>query len=92
MMYFNLGNYAQERIRAFTDTDRKTCTFQEYLKSQGLYASRFHVYLMSAPTGNRAERPQIGDSQDEAVAVSSYSDVIVKPVIFKSRLLRPLFL
>ncbi|RMX56729.1 hypothetical protein pdam_00025761, partial [Pocillopora damicornis] len=34
-------------ITTFTDTDEKTYTFQEYLKSRGLFASRFHVYLMS---------------------------------------------
>jgi len=64
-MCLHLGNYAQERITVFTDTDGKTCPFQEYLKSRGLYASRFHVYLMSTSTGNEAERSQIGDSQDE---------------------------
>ena len=42
-MCLHLGNYAQERITTFTDTDGKTFTFQEYLKSRGLFASRFHV-------------------------------------------------
>ena len=65
-MCLDLGNYAQERITAFTDIDGKTCTFQEYLKSRGLYASRFHVYLLSTSTGKGAERPPIGASQDEA--------------------------
>ena len=46
-MCLHLGNYAQERITTFTDTDGKTFTFQEYLKSRGLFASRFHVNWFS---------------------------------------------
>ena len=46
-MCLHLGNYAQERITTFTDTDGKTFTFQEYLKSRGLFACRFHVYWFS---------------------------------------------
>lgn len=65
-MCLHLGNYAQERITAFTDTDGKTCTFQEYLKSRGLFASRFNVYLMSTFVGDEAERSANSTSQEEA--------------------------
>ena len=65
-MCLHLGNYAQERITTFTDTDGKTCTFQEYLKSRGLFASRFHVYLMSTSVGDGTEGSANGASQEEA--------------------------
>ena len=54
-MCLHLGNYVQEMITTFTDTDEKTYTFQEYLKSRGLFASRFHVYLMSTFVRDGAE-------------------------------------
>ena len=38
-MHFDLGNFAQERISQFTDVNGNRCTFQEYLRSQGLFAS-----------------------------------------------------
>lgn len=65
-MCLHLGNYAQGRITTFTDTDGKTCTFQEYLKSQGLCASRSNVYLMLTCVGEGAEGSANGASQEEA--------------------------
>ena len=65
-MCLHLGNYAQERITEFTDIDGKTCTFQEYLKSRGLFASRFNVYLMSTFVGEGTEGPANDASQEEA--------------------------
>lgn len=57
-MRLELGNYlyAQETMTSFTDTSGKTCTFQKYLKSRRLLASRFYVYLMS--TGEELETPE----------------------------------
>lgn len=49
-MQLALGNYAQETITSFRDIDDKQCTFQEYLKSRGLFASKCPVYLMSTLT------------------------------------------
>ena len=46
-MQLDLGNYAQETISVFRDPDSEKCTFQEYLRSRGLFSSKCHVYLMS---------------------------------------------
>jgi len=46
-MEIELGNYAQESISVFCDLEGNQCTFPEYLKSRGLFASRCYVYLMS---------------------------------------------
>lgn len=39
-MKLRLGNFAQESVSAFKDIMGQECTFQEYLKSHGLFASR----------------------------------------------------
>ena len=46
-MQLDLGNYAQETISVFRDLYGEKCTFQEYLSSCGLFASKCHVYVMS---------------------------------------------
>ena len=46
-MKLQLGNFAQESVSAFKDTGGQECTFQEYLKSHGLFASKCYMYLMS---------------------------------------------
>mgnify|MGYP001794202631 CR=1 FL=1 len=46
-MHVELGNYAQERFVEFSDTDGNICTFSKYLKTRGLYSSKFTLYLMS---------------------------------------------
>ena len=46
-MDVELGNFAQEKIRKFKDTDGNECSFKEYLKNRGLFASKFYVYLMT---------------------------------------------
>jgi len=51
-MKLELGNFAQISISAFKDTMEKECTFQEHLKSHGLYASKYPIYLMSTLTGD----------------------------------------
>lgn len=76
-MCFHLGNYAQEKITSFTDTDGKTCTFQEYLTSWGLFSSRFKVYLMSTFTGEDAVSQSQSSSQEQASAgqlINSYDN------------------
>ena len=47
-MQVELGNYAQESVSVFCDLEGKQCTFPEYLKSRGLYASKCYVYLMTS--------------------------------------------
>ena len=49
-MKLELGNYAQQKITAFKNTEGEVCTFQEYLRSRGLFASRCYIYLMSTST------------------------------------------
>ena len=49
-MDVELGNFAQEKIAEFKNTDGEKCTFKEYLKDRGLFASQFYVYLMTTLT------------------------------------------
>ena len=49
-MDVELGNFAQEKIAEFKNTDGEKCTFKEYLKDRGLFASKFYVYLMTTLT------------------------------------------
>ena len=49
-MKLELGNYAQQKITAFKNTEGEVCTFQEYLRSRGVFASRCYIYLMSTST------------------------------------------
>ena len=51
-MKLELGNFAQKSISAFKTTTGEECTFQEYLKSHGLFASKSNIYLMSTLTGD----------------------------------------
>ena len=55
-MHFDLGNFAQERISEFTDVDGNTSTFQEYLRSWGLFANQCFVYLISTATAEEKEK------------------------------------
>ena len=64
-MHFDLGNFAQERISQFTDVDGNACTFQEYLRSRGLFASRCFVYLMSTATEEEREKASSCPSTQE---------------------------
>ena len=49
-MKLELDNYVQQKIKAFKNTEGEVCTFQEYLRSRGLFASRCYMYLMSTST------------------------------------------
>lgn len=73
-MHFDLGNFAQERITEFTDVDGNTCTFQEYLRSRGLFASRCFVYLMSTTTEEDKEKASSCPSRQEG------SDLLKLPI------------
>ena len=46
-MQVELGNYAQESVSVFLDLEGNQCSYPEYLKSRGLFASKCHVFLMS---------------------------------------------
>lgn len=69
-MKLELGNFAQNSISAFKDTMGEECTFQEYLKSHGLYASKSPIYLMSTLT--------------EDIESSTRKDPISSPIIVAS--------
>ena len=56
-MQIDLGNYAQETISVFRDLDGEKCTFQEYLRCRGLFASKCHVYLMSTQDDKEESSP-----------------------------------
>ncbi len=49
-MDVELGNFAQEKVAEFKNTDGEKCTFKEHLKDRGLFASKFYVYLMTTLT------------------------------------------
>ena len=71
-MQLELGNFAQNSISAFKDTMGEECTFQEYLKSHGLYASKSPIYPMSTLTG------------DIESSTSKDSEAIRSPIIVAS--------
>ena len=70
-MQLALGNYAQENITSFRDIDDKQCTFQEYLKSRGLFASKCPVYLMSTLTGGDENPGLVPTRLEEAEQASA---------------------
>lgn len=47
-MIVELGNFEHEEITCFKDTFSNKCTYPEYLRSRGLYASRAFIYLMTS--------------------------------------------
>ena len=42
-----IGNFSQEPINSFLDTEGKPCTYLEYLRDRGLYPSKSYIYLMT---------------------------------------------
>ena len=77
-MQLALGNYAQETITGFQDIDGKQCTFQEYLKSRGLYASKCPVYLMSTLTvGHEVSGLETASIEEAEQASASTSGVFM---------------
>ncbi|XP_031565478.1 LOW QUALITY PROTEIN: uncharacterized protein LOC116300699 [Actinia tenebrosa] len=58
-MKVELGNFEQEPVDEFSDTEGKECTYPEYLRSRGLYASRSCIYLMTT------EIPQQDDKKSD---------------------------
>ena len=49
-MKLELGNYTQQKITAFKNTEGELCTFHEYLRSRDLFSSRCYMYLISTST------------------------------------------
>lgn len=39
------ASFSGENLENFTDLDGKECSFQEYLKSHGLFFSQYHLYI-----------------------------------------------
>ena len=46
-MKLELGNFAEEKIKDFTDSEGNKCTYEQYLKTNGLYSSWNILYLMT---------------------------------------------
>lgn len=44
-MEVSLASFSGENLENFTDLDGKECSFQEYLKSHGLFSSQYHLYI-----------------------------------------------
>lgn len=44
-MEVSLASFSGENLENFTDFDGKECSFQEYLKSHGLFSSQYHLYI-----------------------------------------------
>ena len=69
-MELELGNFTQNSISALKDLMGEECTFQEYLKCQGLHASKSPIYLFLTLTGD--------------IESSSREDPILSPIIVAS--------
>ena len=59
-----MGNFAQNSISSFKDTTGMECTFQEYLKSHGIFASKSHMYLMSSISTEEEDNVEGKDCED----------------------------
>ena len=66
-MNVDLGNFSQQKLDSFTDTDGKECDFFAYLKSHGLYASRCYLYLMTTIKEESSEDEEIIDDDPSEV-------------------------
>ncbi len=74
-MSLELGNFAQNSISAFKDTMGEECTFQEYLKSHGLFASKSPIYLMSTSKEEKdSSKAKVTSSSLIKVTISSDGD------------------
>ena len=74
-MQLDLGNYAQETISVFRDPDSEKCTFQEYLRSRGLFSSKCHVYLMSTQDDKEESSPcNLNQTEDSGLVSCCLQD------------------
>ena len=64
-MKIELGNYDRQTISKFTDTDGKECSYAEYFRNRGLFASRAFVYLMTTFLSNVENSSHAGKDEDE---------------------------
>ena len=79
-MQLDLGNYAQETISVFRDLDCKKCTFQEYLRSRGLLASKCHLYLMSIQDDKEESSPcNLNQTKDSGLVSYCLQDKAERP-------------
>ncbi|KAK3728935.1 hypothetical protein QZH41_005443 [Actinostola sp. cb2023] len=70
-MRVELGNFEQESIEQFTDTEGNGCSYPEYLRNRGLYASRTYVYLLTTSVDESSRNDQTGE--DEAMVLDGTS-------------------
>lgn len=82
-MKIELGNYAQESVSVFCDLEGNQCTFPEYLKSRGLFASKCYVYLMSTLADTKECSPrrlkQAEDSGLESTPLEEKAEKVSSP-------------
>lgn len=63
-MNLKMGNFAQNSISSFKDTTGMGCTFHDYLRSHGIFASKSHMYLMSSISTDDEDNVEGKDSED----------------------------
>ncbi|KAK3705162.1 hypothetical protein QZH41_003137 [Actinostola sp. cb2023] len=61
-----LGNFEQEAVSKFTDTEGNECSYPEYLRSRGLYASRSYIYLMTTAIPQQDDKER--DEEEKATS------------------------
>ena len=71
-MKVELGNYAQESVSVFRDLEGNQCSYPEYLKSRGLFASICHVYLMSTLADRKECSPRDLKQTEDSGLVSAH--------------------
>lgn len=67
-MKVELGNFEQEAVEQFTNTEGNECSYPEYLRSRGLYASRSYIYLMTTDIPQEDDKKRV----EEETATTSY--------------------
>lgn len=68
-MEVSLASFAGENLQRFTDSEGNTCSFQEYLKSHGLFSSQYHLYIRTK------EKQQIAETACTPAALGTDENV-----------------
>ena len=59
---FFIGTFDGKELVKFTTTDGEPCSYSAYLKSHGLFASRYHLYLMERENVQESQRTETSDN------------------------------